>query len=154
MKLNALISAAALAFAAPAFAVGPGDLGALDNTSATVGQVVGSGLFVDTYTFSLTDPGMVFGGAFSNFISGFQVELFSEGFTSFGVDTNPTDGFSFEGLGAGSYALQFAGFSTSPVGVYGGTVLAATAPIPEPETYAMLLAGLLFVGFVARRRQG
>ena len=62
MKLNALISAAALAFAAPAFAVGPGDLGALDNTSATVGQVVGSGLFVDTYTFSLTDPGMVFGG--------------------------------------------------------------------------------------------
>ena len=27
------------------------------------------------------------------------------------------------------------------------------APIPEPETYAMLLAGLGFLGFVARRRQ-
>jgi hypothetical protein len=28
-----------------------------------------------------------------------------------------------------------------------------TAPIPEPETYAMLLAGLGLLGFVARRRQ-
>ncbi len=28
-----------------------------------------------------------------------------------------------------------------------------TAPVPEPETYAMLLAGLGLVGFVARRRQ-
>jgi hypothetical protein len=153
MKLSSLVSAAILATAAPAFAAAPGDLGTLDNSSAAVGRVVGSGLFVDTYTFTLNDPGMVFGGAFSNFVSGFQVELFGEGFTSFGVDANPTDGFSFEGLGAGSYALQFAGFSTSPVGVYGGTVLAATAPIPEPETYAMLLAGLLAVGFVARRRQ-
>jgi hypothetical protein len=27
-----------------------------------------------------------------------------------------------------------------------------TAPVPEPETYAMLLAGLGLVGFVARRR--
>lgn len=27
-------------------------------------------------------------------------------------------------------------------------------PVPEPETYAMLLAGLAVVGFVARRRHG
>lgn len=32
--------------------------------------------------------------------------------------------------------------------------LAVFAPIPEPETYAMLLAGLLVMGFVARRRTG
>jgi hypothetical protein len=30
--------------------------------------------------------------------------------------------------------------------------LAVFAPIPEPETYAMLLAGLALMGFVARRR--
>ena len=30
---------------------------------------------------------------------------------------------------------------------------AAVAPVPEPETYAMLLAGLGFMGFVARRKQ-
>lgn len=29
-----------------------------------------------------------------------------------------------------------------------------TAPVPEPETYAMLLAGLGLMGFVARRQKG
>ena len=31
--------------------------------------------------------------------------------------------------------------------------LAVTAPIPEPEIYAMMLAGLGLMGFVARRRR-
>lgn len=33
------------------------------------------------------------------------------------------------------------------------TPTTSTAPIPEPETYAMLLAGLGLLGFVARRRK-
>ncbi|PTT88565.1 hypothetical protein DBR42_09525 [Pelomonas sp. HMWF004] len=32
------------------------------------------------------------------------------------------------------------------------TITAAVTPVPEPSTYAMLFAGLLAVGFVARRR--
>ncbi len=32
--------------------------------------------------------------------------------------------------------------------------LGVAAPIPEPQTYAMLLAGLGFVGYMARRRRG
>jgi hypothetical protein len=32
--------------------------------------------------------------------------------------------------------------------------LTFTTPVPEPSTYAMLLAGLAAVGFVARRRRG
>lgn len=32
--------------------------------------------------------------------------------------------------------------------------LAVFAPVPEPETYAMLLAGLGLMGFIARRRRG
>ena len=34
----------------------------------------------------------------------------------------------------------------------GGSV-EGSAPIPEPETYAMLLAGLSLVGWAARRRE-
>ena len=35
----------------------------------------------------------------------------------------------------------------------GNLVLASAMPIPEPETYAMMLAGLGLVGFLARRRR-
>jgi hypothetical protein len=33
------------------------------------------------------------------------------------------------------------------------TISLVTAPIPEPETYALMLAGLGVVGFTARRRK-
>ncbi len=48
----------------------------------------------------------------------------------------------------GSTALTT--YLDSGVGVYSASAL---APIPEPGTYAMLLAGLLMMGFVAVRRQ-
>lgn len=34
-----------------------------------------------------------------------------------------------------------------------GSILATVTAVPEPETYAMLLAGLGLVGFIARRRK-
>lgn len=37
-------------------------------------------------------------------------------------------------------------------GYIGGFVASATMPVPEPETYGMMLAGLAFIGVVARRR--
>ena len=36
---------------------------------------------------------------------------------------------------------------------FNGQTIAYTAAVPEPETYAMLLAGLGLVGFIARRRR-
>ena len=36
----------------------------------------------------------------------------------------------------------------------GGEIRGFLAPIPEPETYAMFLAGLALMGAVARRRRG
>jgi len=52
--------------------------------------------------------------------------------------------------GTVDYTLQsklgYAGVST------GGAFSVVTAPVPEPETYAMLLAGLGLMGTIARRR--
>ena len=56
---------------------------------------------------------------------------------------------------AGAYYFDVAG--VAPAGLaaaYNGSVdTAAAPPIPEPETYAMMLAGLGLMGFVARRRR-
>ena len=40
-----------------------------------------------------------------------------------------------------------------PSVLFDNVVLRATVPVPEPESYAMLLAGLGLMGFVARRRK-
>ena len=52
---------------------------------------------------------------------------------------------------AGNYFLHIAGTSNGAA-TYNGTV-SLVSPVPEPETYGMLLAGLGMIGFVARRRK-
>jgi hypothetical protein len=85
---------------------------------------------------------------------GLTVTLQDASFSVIGSDASPADGFTFNGLAAGNYALNVLGFATGATGgFYAGGFVTQTTPVPEPETYAMLLAGLLFVGFVARRRQ-
>jgi probable HAF family extracellular repeat protein len=41
----------------------------------------------------------------------------------------------------------------SITGEYQAFLLTPTAPVPEPETYAMMLAGLGLLGLTARRRK-
>jgi hypothetical protein len=54
-------------------------------------------------------------------------------------------------LAVGSYYVQVSGNMVSATsGSFGGTVM--LAPVPEPATYGMMLAGLGLVGFMARRR--
>lgn len=56
-------------------------------------------------------------------------------------------------LAAGTYTLQIRGtVSGTNGGSYAG-VLNLTNPVPEPETYAMLLAGLGLMGFIYRRKK-
>ena len=52
----------------------------------------------------------------------------------------------------GTYLLHIAGTKTGASASYTGS-LSAISPVPEAETYSMMLAGLGLMGFVARRRK-
>jgi hypothetical protein len=69
---------------------------------------------------------------------------------SFNGTTDKTTNFAT--LGAGSYYFKVQGTAD---GIYGGsyTIATSVAAVPEPETYAMMLAGLGLMGFIARRRK-
>ena len=78
-----------------------------------------------------------------------------------GFDISPLSGLSFASLtapgGASSqlFAINLATGGATLIGSIGGAValadLATAAPIPEPETYALMLGGLLAVSAAARR---
>ena len=59
---------------------------------------------------------------------------------------------SANSLAAGSYYLQVSGSLVSDTsGSFGGSVM--LNPVPEPETYGLMLAGLGVVGMLVRRRK-
>jgi hypothetical protein len=83
--------------------------------------------------------------------------------TNFSTDTAKSNGlFESKAIGAGVYRLQFQFDATESKAeisrTFDGTITVAanksiTPPVPEPETYAMLLAGLGLMGAIARRRK-
>jgi hypothetical protein len=129
--------------------------------------VTSAGPFSDIFTFTL--PAAVSSGfSLLNFpVSGLfntvltSATLFSnadgnlfngdDSMVKTGTATSSGISFTNGASAAGTYYLNVTGISTGPQGgLYNGAI--SVAAVPEPETYAMLLAGLGVMGFIARRR--
>jgi len=79
-------------------------------------------------------------------------ELWGDGkFLRYGSKSASDSHLSFLGdSNTKDYELRFKGFNKSGTGGYCGEIV--VSPVPEPQTYAMLLIGLGLIGFSARRR--
>jgi hypothetical protein len=150
----------------------------LSSSSADFGQTIhlsnaadaGSvnNFFIDNYTFTLSgandlsslvtsliaapNSGLIITGF--NLLSNNSVVLAGHQNV---VDFDAADqAWSFDSahpLNAGSYTLQVRGYAAdTTAGSYSGNIGIAAA-VPEPETVAMLLAGLGLIGVVSRRRK-
>ena len=177
MKLNSfaksVIGAAVLAAAATSAVAAPGQTKIanwLGNSSVTTFiHSQESGSFFDTLNFTVPTSGTLSSSAVSidlqdyaqpgmSFqITGLSGAVWGPGYhpcgacSQLGTVTGNNTTFNFGLLSAGQYHIDFTGTLT---GNDGGAYLAALhlAPVPEPETYAMLLAGLGLMGGIARRR--
>jgi len=164
LKFQLVAAAAAMLVSGAASAVGPGDLGTIDNATITISNThFGHQPFVDTYLFDITGAGLGVGVVFDFALPKLDIDFSSLSFvdlttsTVLATDTDGADGWAVATVlpGAHEYAFEVAG---TPVGQLGGTYLGVLKtfvpqPVPEPSTYAMLLAGLGVVGFLARRRR-
>lgn len=123
---------------------------------------VAPGAFSDTFNFSLSSFSVLSGGVGAlNFsipfldvlhIDGLKLELFDASNHSLAV------GGLTVAAGSQPFGSYHAVVSGTATGYWGGaysgalSVSPATAPVPEPETYALMLAGLGLVAWISRRR--
>jgi hypothetical protein len=137
------------------------------NFGRSVGQV---GMFSDTFNFSFSNVNDLSFGVVSvknskKDISGLSFELFhdisgksSQSMGFFGQPNTLVVGSSsalehdFLKVAAGNYHVEIKGDAFgSKGGSYAGSM--TVSAVPEPETYAMMLAGLGLIAVVSRRRK-
>ncbi len=137
----------------------------VEHASVLLGS--GAGSFDHIFTFNLLNRNDVVSIAVTNDfgkfnINGAALQLWKEtsvdgNYTndnsvgSFAFDSSSV-GMDFGKLGPGNYYYEITG---TVLGSKGGsyTLDSYISPVPEPETYAMLLAGLGMIGFSMRRRR-
>ena len=126
-------------------------MGTLDDTAEWFGAGAfggGKGDFSFAYTFSLDSLSDVSGSL--GVLFG-KVSFTGLKFDNSVVNLAPGNSFSFENLSAGTHTMTVAGNSARATYLWGGNIVAA--PVPEPQSVAMLLAGLGLMGAVAARRR-
>jgi hypothetical protein len=176
MNLKSIVLAASSSLLlAGAASATTSDLGAAVVGTPLTFAGVAAGPFSDIFTFTLPANG---GSGYS--VANFELlkPLYDAALTSFALVSN-ADGvvgsaddavlastfsagtnslsMTYGASPAGKYYLWVAGITTgSAGGIYNGaiSVSAVTTPVPEPETFALMLAGLGTLGFLARRRRG
>lgn len=110
-----------------------------------------TGSYFDTYTFSLSTASTITTFLTNNLPTtslsgGFQ--LFS---TSGSIGSGTFSAPLTATLAAGDYSYLVFGSAGAKAGSY--TLASAVTAVPEPETYALFLAGLGAIGFLAARRR-
>lgn len=162
MKFHQIAAAATLALSA-AFAHAAAAVPVLDMPADNVVLVTGVTLSETTaYEFDFD----IHGGSFSLFLTADSMGAGAK-ITSFDIydaanDASPLayslkDTFipnvwsiTVDNAGAGSYYASLKGVGTGSLVI---SLDAALAPVPEPETYGLALAGLLVAGVALRKRQ-
>ena len=152
----------AMAVLALSAAAGTASAAALDISTGSGGFVStpAAGSFVDLYTFFLPVP-TTLTGIVSSSVSGSQDVDFSSivitgpsGPVSFSlINPDPFEIWTVSTgtLSAGAYTLSVSGINSPTMATYSGSI--AVASVPEPETYAMMLAGVAAIGFMVLRRR-
>jgi hypothetical protein len=123
-----------------------------------------AGAFDDVYTFTLPGSSFLTSSTVTTVVRGsadidfsiIYIENVLDPGTHFDFTQttfDPTEQWALNDqlLAAGNYELHLIGNQTTTRGSYGGDL--TVTPVPEPETYALMLAGLGAMGFVARRRK-
>lgn len=154
-----MVLAAAFNASAATYDLGTLDPTATDYSSGFSGKFAKNALIDDYWTFTLDIASDASFGALQTFttslyaISNFAAEIVGVSGSNFTVTTSGSDvKLSWAGaLEAGTYSVHVTGKSLVGNTQYVATVSAT--PVPEPETYALMLGGLALVGSIARRRK-
>lgn len=155
--MNGVLAAAMALGALTAHADGlQNDLGVLDSGAglsfSSLSDADQASNFFHLYHFELGASGSIV-GSFANLVGATLDRVKLAGNGNFLWSTLDKDlSFSYDNVAEGYYALYVFGSNTGGVSSYSGNMMAQ--PVPEPETYGMLLAGLGLIGAaVARRRK-
>jgi hypothetical protein len=156
----ALVFASAVASAAP-IVLTPSTTIANSYSAAFSGNATTNTFELDLTGFNATDS--FFGQVSANFTGGAGYDV--TGVTLDGISFVPLVNTKFHNNGADYWYLDLATLTSTVHSIvvtgtplvnspgFTGSLSLNVAPVPEPETYAMFLAGLGVAGFMARRRK-